>query len=71
MELIMKTMTLTLYPQKEVGAWNYLQVMEGLEAFLFRLFTNSLGYSAEEVKVTCAKIRADMKDPKMHAMFFV
>ncbi|CAF9922632.1 MAG: hypothetical protein HETSPECPRED_005107 [Heterodermia speciosa] len=56
---------------KEVGAWNYLQVMEGIEGFLYRLFTNKLGYSSSEVELMCVKIRADMKDPKMHAMMFV
>lgn len=45
--------------------------MEGLEGFLYRLFTNQMGYSQKEVEVTCAKIRADMKDPKMHAMYHV
>jgi len=54
---------------KEIGAWNYLQVQEGLEAFWYALFTRQLGYSREEVDVLCAKVRAEMKDPKMHAMF--
>ena len=54
-----------------MGAWNYLQITEGLEAFLTALFTRQLGYSMEEVKIICAKIRAEMKDPKLHAMFHV
>ena len=58
-----------LSQQKEIGAWNYLQVQEGLEAFWYALFTRQLGYSREEVDVLCAKVRAEMKDPKMHAMF--
>ncbi|KAL8764187.1 MAG: hypothetical protein Q9184_000156 [Pyrenodesmia sp. 2 TL-2023] len=60
-----------LYPtqQKEVGAWNYLQIMEGLEGFTYALFTRHLGYSKAEVEVICANIRKEMKDPKMHAMF--
>jgi len=55
--------------QKEVGAWNYLQITEGLEAFTYALFTRHLGYSQKEVDVVCSKIRAEMKDPKLHAMF--
>jgi len=55
--------------QKEVGAWNYLQISEGLEAFTYALFTRQLGYSQKEVDVICANIRAEMKDPNMHAMF--
>ncbi|KAL8973204.1 MAG: hypothetical protein Q9183_000106 [Haloplaca sp. 2 TL-2023] len=54
---------------KEVGAWNYLQIMEGLEAFTFQLFTQHLGYSKAEVEVICANIRKEMKDPKLHIMF--
>ena len=57
--------------QKEVGAWNYLQIMEGLEAFTYALFTRVLGYTQQEVDVVCAKIRKEMKDPKMHAYFYL
>lgn len=56
---------------KEVGAWNYLQIMEGLEAFTYALFTRVLGYTRQEVDVVCAKIRKEMKDPKMHAYFYM
>ncbi|KAF6223568.1 hypothetical protein HO133_000411 [Letharia lupina] len=56
---------------KEVGAWNYLQIMEGLEAFTYALFTRVLGYSQQEVDVVCAKIRKEMKNPKMHAYFYL
>lgn len=45
--------------------------MEGLEAFTYALFTRHLGYSQEEVDVICADIRKEMKDPKMHAMFYL
>ena len=55
--------------QKEVGAWNYLQIMEGLEAFTYALFSRVLGYSRKEIDVVCDKIRKDMKDPRMHAYF--
>ncbi|KAL8734857.1 MAG: hypothetical protein Q9166_001209 [cf. Caloplaca sp. 2 TL-2023] len=56
---------------KEVGAWNFLQIMEGLEAFTFALFTRQLGMSKEEVEVICAKIRSEIKNPKIHAMFYL
>lgn len=65
---IIEFMMLSLV-KKEVGAWNYLQVTEGLEAFLTALFTRNLGYSKEEVDVICAKIRLEMKDSKLHGMF--
>ena len=59
------------YFQKEVGAWNYLQIMEGLEAFTLALFTREAGYTVDEVKVICANIRKEIKDPKMHVMFYL
>ena len=43
--------------------------MEGLEAFTFAIFTRALGMSKEECEVVCAKIRSEIKDPKMHAFF--
>ena len=60
-----------VYQQKEVGAWNYLQVMEGLEAFTYALFTRQLGYAKEEVEVLCANMRKELKSPKLHILFFM
>ncbi|KAL9042880.1 MAG: hypothetical protein Q9180_000264 [Flavoplaca navasiana] len=54
---------------KEVGAWNFLQIMEGLEGFTYALFTRNLGMSKAEVEVICANIRKEIKNPAMHAMF--
>ncbi|MCJ1480371.1 hypothetical protein MMC06_000526 [Schaereria dolodes] len=56
---------------KEVGAWNYLQFMEGVESFMTALLTRRLGYTIEEVQVLCARIKAEMKDPKLHAMCYM
>ncbi|KAL9006940.1 MAG: hypothetical protein Q9188_000316 [Gyalolechia gomerana] len=56
---------------KEVGAWNFLQINEGLEAFTLALFTREAGYSVDEVKVICANIRKEIKDPKLHSMFYL
>ncbi len=55
--------------QKEVGAWNYLQYMEGLEGFFLALFTRVLDYTPEEVKLFMDQVRKDSKDPKIHAMY--
>lgn len=57
--------------QKEVGAWNYLQITEGLEAFTYALFSRVLGYSQKEIDVVCAKIRKEMKDSRMHSYFLL
>ena len=56
------------FQQKEVGAWNYLQIMEGLEAYKLALFTRELGYTKSEVDVICSAIRKEMRNPKLHMM---
>ncbi|MCJ1382886.1 hypothetical protein MMC17_005999 [Xylographa soralifera] len=56
---------------KEVGAWNYLQCTEGLEAFCYAIFTRTLGYTKEEVEVFCANARKELKDSKQHALFYL
>ena len=54
--------------QKEIGAWNFLQINEGLEGLSMLTFIN-MGYSKEEVEVMCAKMRAEFKNPKIHTLF--
>ena len=54
---------------KEVGAWNYLQMMEGLEAFHQALFTRMLGYPVDEVNAMAASIRKEFKVPKIHYIY--
>lgn len=58
-------------PQKEVGAWNYLQITEGLEAFTYAIFTRRLGYSQKEIDVICANIRRELQDSKLHVLFYL
>lgn len=54
---------------KEVGAWNYLQMMEGLEAFHQALFTRLLGWELGEVKAMVARMRKEFKDPGVHCLY--
>ncbi|CZR67798.1 related to methyltransferase [Phialocephala subalpina] len=49
---------------KEIGAWNYLCLVEGLEAICMRLFTGVFGWSIDEVQVFLAKVRTELKDMK-------
>ena len=46
-----------------------MQIEDGLEAFTLRLFTQVLGWKAEEVQVLLANVRKDIRDPKIHAQF--
>lgn len=56
---------------KEVGAWNYLQLTEGIEGLIYYVFTRELGYGKEELDVLCAKVRQQVKDPGLHSMVFL
>ena len=57
--------------QKKVGAWNFLQLQEGLESFLYLIFAKHAGYTKEELEIMCAKMRAEIKDPKIHSLFYL
>ncbi|OJD33461.1 methyltransferase type 11 [Diplodia corticola] len=51
---------------KRVGAWNWVQTFEGLEAFVLAVFTRVLGWEADEVRVFVAKCREDMRRKDVH-----
>lgn len=55
--------------QKTIGAWNLVQIENGLEGFTLRLFTQKLGWKSEEVHVLLANVRKDLRNPKIHAQF--
>ncbi|KAL2133430.1 hypothetical protein VTI74DRAFT_2356 [Chaetomium olivicolor] len=54
---------------KEIGKYNYVQVLSGLEAFTLRLFCDVLGWSKPEVTVLLAKVRNEFKSGKFNALF--
>lgn len=53
--------------QKDVGAFNLVQLKEGLEGFSLVLFTRVLGWSPEEVQVLLSKVRKDLENRNIHA----
>ncbi|MCJ1270533.1 hypothetical protein MMC22_010430 [Lobaria immixta] len=53
---------------KDVGAFNLVQLKEGLEGFSLRLFTNILGWAPEELQVLLGEVREDLADRKIHAL---
>jgi hypothetical protein len=56
--------------QKEIGAWNYMIITEGLEALSLRLFTRVLGWEKEAVEVFCAEVRNELKtNKKIHPQY--
>ncbi|GME43526.1 methyltransferase domain-containing protein [Neofusicoccum parvum] len=50
---------------KEIGAFDLVQFLEGLEAISMRTLTTLRGWSAEEVHVLLAKLREELKNPRM------
>ena len=54
---------------KTIGSWNLVQLEDGLEGFTLRLFTQHLDWKIEEVGVMLAKVRKDLRDPRIHAQY--
>jgi hypothetical protein len=54
--------------QKEIGRLNLLQILQGLEAFTLRLFTEQLEWSIEQIQVMLVEIRDELRDQKLQAM---
>ncbi|MCJ1462584.1 hypothetical protein MMC07_001186 [Pseudocyphellaria aurata] len=54
---------------KTIGAWNLVQLEDGLEAFNMRMFTQVLGWKPEEVHVLVAKLRQEFSNPRIHMIY--
>lgn len=51
---------------KEIGRFQQVNMIEGLETFTLALFTRVLGWSAEEVTVFLADVRKELVDRSIH-----
>ncbi|KAF9872378.1 methyltransferase domain-containing protein [Colletotrichum karsti] len=51
---------------KELGAWTYENLGNGLSGLSLALFTRALGWSAEELELFLMDVRKDMKDRSIH-----
>ncbi|PUU75092.1 S-adenosyl-L-methionine-dependent methyltransferase [Tuber borchii] len=56
---------------KEIGAFNLVNMLEGLEALSLALFTRVLGWSIEEVMAFLPSVRQDIKRRDMHLLWDV
>ena len=54
---------------KELGRWNQVNILEGLEGFCLALLTRGLGWRKEEVDVFVARVGNDLRDRGIHAYF--
>lgn len=52
---------------KELGRWNLANSLDGLQGYSMALMTRVLGMATEEVEVTLAAVRKDMKNRAIHA----
>lgn len=50
---------------KEVGAFNLISFLDNLEGMTMRIYTTAWGWAPEEVKVLCAQLRKEFKNPRM------
>lgn len=53
---------------KHLGHWSKLHIESGLENWTLRLLTSVLGWTADEVRVLCANVRRELRDPKVHTV---
>jgi hypothetical protein len=54
-----------LSPQKEVGVFDLVAFLDGLDAISLRVFTGPLGWEIEEVKVLVAMVRKDFLNSRL------
>ncbi|KAL4865513.1 hypothetical protein BDV12DRAFT_174479 [Aspergillus spectabilis] len=51
----------------ELGRWNQLRLNTGIEGFMLRLLTSTLGWSYETAQIHLAQMRAALRDYRTHA----
>jgi hypothetical protein len=51
--------------QKEIGSIDLLQLLDGLEGFSLRAFTQVRGWAREEIKVFLALVRKDLLNVRL------
>ncbi|RMZ90814.1 hypothetical protein DV736_g1959, partial [Chaetothyriales sp. CBS 134916] len=52
---------------KEMGLWNMVNMLEGLDGFTVRLWTMALGMTFEEIQAFLVPVRKDIRDTKIHS----
>ena len=52
---------------KEIGMWEYTNILQGMQGFTMAPFTRGLGWSPAEVEIFLIDVRKDLKNRKIHA----
>lgn len=55
--------------EREIGRWNAVNVMEGMEGFSLAIFTRLLGWDPIEVQALLGLVRTEIQEQKVHAYF--
>ncbi|ETN45780.1 uncharacterized protein HMPREF1541_09613 [Cyphellophora europaea CBS 101466] len=53
---------------KEIGTFDIVQFLENMEGLSMRIFTTLANYTPEEVLALCAKLREELRNPRLQAM---
>ena len=53
--------------QREIGAFQLVAMLDGIQGLTIALWTRFLDWSVEEIEVFLAKIRPEFKDRKVHS----
>ena len=54
--------------QREIGALNMMQLLDGLEAFSLGLFTVAFKWSPEQIQLLLKDVRQDAKKKSVHML---
>lgn len=52
---------------KELGAWTFENIMNGMEAFSLALLSRSLGWDEDRIRLFLVDVRKNLRDRKIHA----
>ena len=52
---------------KELGNYSLVQLLNSVEPFSLALFSRVLGYTIDEIKIICARVKNDLVNPKLHS----
>jgi hypothetical protein len=52
---------------KKMGTYMMMNMLEGIEAFTLRLWTQQLGWSTEQIQLFLAEVRKDIKNRNIHS----
>ena len=55
------------HKMKRVGTYMMMNMLEGIEAFTLRLWTQQLGWSTERIQLFLAEVRKDIRNRSIHS----